>query len=375
MNITLNANILPLSEAALKRAAIAELNRLLAGVGWLKGWAVRPDRPDNFDFAGRLPLPQGGKAGLYVLCKRDVRPGMFQAWAGKPVPQEAGVKAAIRVLAAPWISPRVAELCTENGWSWFDLAGNHRLAIPGMLHLQQSGNRPVYKRPRPTANLSTPEAARVMRVLLAPENAGLRWTQWELRRRCRPEVSIGLVNKLARYLREEAFIEDAARRGFQVRDPQKLLETWRDAYRFDRNRQLGYFTLLQGAKLQNALAAFGGPEGSRAVWAAFSAADLQAPHVRQPKTWLYVREQDLGAFEQAVEAKPVDSGENVVLLIPPDEGVFQLLDGGADNRRPLCTNPVQTYVDLCNCGGRGQEAAAAILEQRLKPVWKKQVRK
>jgi hypothetical protein len=43
------------------------------------------------------------------------------------------------------------------------------------------------------------------------------------------------------------------------------------------------------------------------------------------------------------------------------------MDVGA-NRAP-CTNPVQTYVDLVKAGGRGEEAAEAILEQRLKPAW------
>jgi hypothetical protein len=32
------------------------------------------------------------------------------------------------------------------------------------------------------------------------------------------------------------------------------------------------------------------------------------------------------------------------------------------------TNPVQTYVDLLHAGGRGEEAAEALLDQRLKPV-------
>jgi hypothetical protein len=67
----------------------------------------------------------------------------------------------------------------------------------------------------------------------------------------------------------------------------------------------------------------------------------------------------------------VDSGENLVVLIPDDEGVFYLGDGGmmADHRL-ACTTEVQTYVDLWHCGGRGQEAAEALLEQRLKPAWK-----
>ena len=33
-------------------------------------------------------------------------------------------------------------------------------------------------------------------------------------------------------------------------------------------------------------------------------------------------------------------------------------------------NPVQTYLDLFHCGGRGEEAAEALLEQNLKRAWK-----
>ena len=93
--------------------------------------------------------------------------------------------------------------------------------------------------------------------------------------------------------------------------------------------------------------------------------------MRQPKTWLYVREQEVAKFEKLVEAKQVDSGENLVVLIPDDDGVFYLGDGGTmgDNRMS-CTNAVQTYVDLYHCGGRGEEAAEALLNQRLKPEWK-----
>jgi hypothetical protein len=68
----------------------------------------------------------------------------------------------------------------------------------------------------------------------------------------------------------------------------------------------------------------------------------------------------------------VDSGENLVVLIPDDDGVFYLPEHPvAGERRLICTNAVQTYVDLSKSGGRGEEAADALLEQRLKPEWKR----
>jgi len=56
------------------------------------------------------------------------------------------------------------------------------------------------------------------------------------------------------------------------------------------------------------------------------------------------------------------------VFIPADNGVFYLQEGGVG--RLACTNPVQTYVDLFHCGGRGEEAAEALLEQNLKRAWK-----
>jgi hypothetical protein len=376
VNIRHSVNSKNLSGTALEKALLARLRELLGGISWLGNWSVQnhPTISDKgFDFIVKIPRPNSGKAELWVQCKADPRPSLFPYIY---VASEAKHQPTL-VLAAPMISPRMAELCEENGWSWLDLTGNHRLDIPGLLHLQHTGNKPVHKRPRPAANLSSPEAGRIIRALLLPQHAGRRWTQRYMEEHFGklekpiPEPSLGLVNKVVRHLREEAFIEATEDGGFRLRDPLKLLFTWRDAYRFNRHERRGYFTLLPAKKLRDALTGLGLRSGGFAAYAAFSAADFQAPHVRQPKTWLYVRETDMSLFEELAEAKPVDSGENLVVLIPDDDGVFYLGDGGTigDNRMS-CTNEVQTYVDLYHCGGRGEEAAEALLNQRLKPEWK-----
>lgn len=367
-------NMKNLSAVGLENALAAKLEKLLRGVDWLRGWQIKhvgEGSDAGFDLLATLPLPGGGKAALCVECKRELRPSVFRMVADKTFSPAGRPKVVVPVLALPCVSPRVAELCAEHGWSWFDLAGNHRLDIPGLLRLQHTSNEPVHERPRPTANLSTPEAGRVVRALLLPENAGRRWTQRHMQTHCQPNVSLGLVNKVVRHLRDEAFIEMREDGGFQLRDPLKLLFAWRDVYRFDRHERRGYFTLLRGKKLQDALAGLDLRTGGFAAYAAFSAAEFQAPHVRQPKTWLYVREKDVSTFERLVDAKPVESGENLTVLIPNDDGVFYLGDGGTmGDHRMRCTNAVQTYVDLFHCGGRGEEAAEALLNQRLKPEWK-----
>jgi hypothetical protein len=340
-------------------------------VDWLPEVSVSAATQDaGFDLQAMLPLPTGGRAALCVECKQEVRPSTFPMLVQREFKPAGRPKVIVRVLAQPWVSPRVADLCAEHGWSWYDLAGNCRLDVPGLLRIERSGNAPVHAVPRPVANLGTKEAARVVRALLAaPCHERKLWTQREMVRHCEPNVSLGLVNKVVRHLNDEGFTEGLPDGGFQVTEPLKLLLAWRDAYRFEQHERREYFTLLQGKLLRQALTGLSVYSGGFAAYAAFSAADFQAPNVRQPKTWLYVAPDELDRFAEMTQAKPVDSGGNLVVLIPADEGVFYMQEGSSESGLP-CTNAVQTYVDLWHCGGRGQEAAEALLEQKIKPAWR-----
>ena len=196
---------------------------------------------------------------------------------------------------------------------------------------------------------------RVVRALLAPENAGRRWTQRgvvehfaELPRPI-PAPSLALVNKVVQHLRDEAFVEPLSSGGFRVSDYEGLLQAWRRARPVDRQAQRSWFSLLKGRELDDRLAAFDADPTTRggAMYAAFSAADLQAPAVRQPRVWLCVAPRHERALMDALDAKPVDTGENIVALVPDDPGVFYQPDE-RPGRLP-CTNLVQTYVDLRGC--------------------------
>jgi hypothetical protein len=371
-------NIDSLSGVALERALEQKLTELLESVPWLGKWQVTRNPADfdrSWDLLATRHQPGKPDLELWVDCRADPRPSQFPYVNVHREFQEHKVKRVrASVFAAPSISPRMAEICEEHGWGWFDLAGNCRISIPDVLHLERKGNEPVHARPRPSANLSTPEAARVIRTLLSPSHthAEVRWTQDSLRRECVPTVSIGLVNKIVRHLRDEALLQEEREGGFKLSDPLKLLFAWRNVYRFERQQRQGYFTLKQGRALREALAGLELTVGGHAAYAAFSAAEFQAPHVRQPKTWLYISFGFEEQFCQHVEAKPTDSGENLVVLTPEDDGVFYNpeLDGTIGQDRLRATTAVQTYVDLYHCGSRGQEAAEALLEHKLKPEWK-----
>ncbi len=375
MNIGVGVNILVTYPSALERDLAQVLRELLRSVSWLKRWRVEPAKAADgrWDLLGSGSVPVGGKVLLCVECKGvNFQPSQLHSLLDRPCRAGRNVRSA-RVLAMPSVSARMAALCRAKGWSWYDLAGNCRLEIPGVLLIERSGNEPVRMPPRTGANLSTPEASRVVRAMLAPENAGRRWTQREIVAHfadLTPRVSapsLALVNKVVRHLRDQAFLEQLPNRGFCVRDFEGLLESWRKVYRFDRHQRRPYFTLLQGRTLDEKLRSLDPHGEGRLAYASFSAADLQAPAVRQPRTWLYLNPSAEQEFQTTIEAKLVDTGENLVVLFPDDPGVFYRVE--ARSHRAPCTNPVQTYVDLASSGGRGEEAAEAILQQRLRPAW------
>ena len=367
-----------LKAALLERALLEKLNQILGGISWLSS----PPSPRAAAHRGDATIEVGSSTGtravLRVHVKSEMRPSTFPAWAAAQGAKASGPDE-VQVLAMPFVSARLADLCRRINWSWLDLSGNCWLDVPGALHVERSGNLPVPRPRRRGANLSTPEAARVMRVLLSPGHAGWDWKQRALElETCWPRpngssVSLGLVNKVLRHLRDEGYVTYTAGRGVRLHDPVGLLRAWSDAYRFGRQGRLAYFTLLKRRQLTAALNRAGLDAGGLVAYAAFSAAERQAPQVRQPRTWLYAAAEHVDVLAKHARAKEVDTGENLVVLVPDDLGVFLswLPERPTSEASLGCTDPVQTYVDLMHCGGRGEEAAEAVLEQCILPAWRR----
>jgi hypothetical protein len=82
--------------------------------------------------------------------------------------------------------------------------------------------------------------------------------------------------------------------------------------------------------------------------------------------YVYNTREDVASL---LNLKEVESGANVTLLGPYDEGVFygsQMID---DVR---IVSPLQVYLDVKGYRGRGEEAAEAILRDVIKPKWSKE---
>jgi len=321
-----------------------------------------------FDFMARISV-ENKKVELWVECKAEIRPSQVPMLDGmkKALEQQQGNCVQVPVLAARHVSPRLAEICAERGWSWFDLAGNCKINVPGHLYLERSGNKSVAPKKISGANLGSNSAASVLRALMITSHDGF-WSQRELQSACKPSVSLGLVNKVVRHLRDEGYLTEDEKGGYALRDAVQLLQAWRNAYRFDRVKQVRCFTLLRAEEIEKRLVALNESGEKRVVYASFSAAEIQAPAVRQSKKWFAVLESNVEDVMDALESRIVDSGDNVVLLAPPDEGM--LVEAEERGKKLACTHPIQTWLDVSHSPGRGKEAAEAILEQCLKPEWR-----
>lgn len=340
--------------------------------------------PDpRVDFVALARTPNGVELEFLVECRAHPRPSQVPHAPGEiaedgvpsvSVERRFNPDGTVRsarswVFGAPFVSPRLGEVCWDRGWGWFDLAGNCRVTVPNLLYLDRKGNAAVHRLARPDANLGTPEAARVLRALLNPSHP-LHWdSQRDLRHATEPAVSLGLVHKIVAHLRQEGFLATDGADGLRVVAPERLLLAWRDAYRFDRLRRLDWFTLLKPAEIEAVIREVNLDNPPNLAWAAFSAAERLEPMVRQPKHWLMAADESPEVLRKALRADPVEIGSNLTLLVAPDRGYLSQADH--ETSSAACTSPLQTYLDTWHAGGRGQEAAEAILERRLRPAWGK----
>lgn len=379
MNTVKCVNISELTPRELERMLMFKLEEILRTTFPAEAITSRLiSGPDHgVDAIITVHIPDGPELTLLMECKAQPRPSLISPAPGPRMADFPAVAVERKferqklkevrawVFAAPTISDRMADVCTDRGWSWIDLAGNCQVSVPGILSIRHRGNPAVHNGPRPDANLGTPEAARVIRALLLPDHLSLHWTQRQLRELTEPNVSLGLVNKVVSHLRHEDHLDDLSDDGFRVKDPEKLLTAWRNAYRFDRIRQHQWFTLLRSSQVTDAVRR----HRLLVAWAAFSAAERQAPMVTQPRMWLMASDDQVDALRDALDATAVVSGANLAVLTPPDAGY--LAHATNSPMTGHCTHPLQTYVDVWHAGGRGQEAAEAVLTQCLRPGWTK----
>ena len=88
-----------------------------------------------------------------------------------------------------------------------------------------------------------------------------------------------------------------------------------------------------------------------------------ALYARSGSHYFYADQAGLESLRTHLKLEPASKGENVVVTILEDPGIFRdVIEPAAG---VTCTSLVQTYLDLIKSGERGQEAANHLRKERL----------
>src|SRR5262245_54769046 len=112
--------------------------------------------------------PDQRRVDLFVQTRQQLSPntvlGVFQKL--KWVPPDG-----VLLICAPYISPRVADLCREQNVSYLDGVGNCRIAAPGLfVHVSGRPNRPAGS--KAAVDPFSRKSSRIVRTLLTHPDKG-----------------------------------------------------------------------------------------------------------------------------------------------------------------------------------------------------------
>lgn len=260
------------------------------------------------------------------------------------------------IIIAPSISERARKICEENGVGYVDLLGNAFVKFRGIFIKTAASKKPVRKPGRPKS-LFAPISTRVVRALLI--DPPRHWKLSELATAA--HVSFGHIHKVKQELLNQEFIEVDQDKRFFLKDPSGLLNAWREAYIFENSQGSSLFTLDKIPAIEEKIKQYCDSKKLRYAFTLFSGASKLAPFVRQNVVAFYFSG-DKELLQKELNLKPVESGANVLLIAPYDEGVFL---GLREIQGHTIVNPVQLYLDLFSYGGRGREQAEFIREKLL----------
>lgn len=261
------------------------------------------------------------------------------------------------VVAAPFITNEGAKLCQEENVGYYDLAGNCRL-IFGNCYIERSGQpNPFRKDHVGASNLYGPKSERVLRVLFD----GKDWKVVPLAERAK--VSTGTVSIVRNLLLEREWAKEGPG-GLKLTQPKKLLTDWAAVWKRRRERWETFFTLKPLAGIEEEMAKFADQHHVRFALTGAAGAWRVAPMTRYNRTQVYW-DGDPDALAAGVGLKRVDTGANVHVFAPRDEGVF--FDKQVVLGVPM-VSPLQLYLDLQRDPARGEEAAEHIWNVRLFPA-------
>lgn len=261
------------------------------------------------------------------------------------------------VVASSFLSETSREICKKLDVGYIDLFGNIYIDLP-MIHIEKESNKTKEVEKKKQKQLFSPVATRIIRsLLIQPEE---KWTIQLLSEKS--QVSLGYAHRIVEKLIDKKFLERNNDYKLILVDKSRLLDIWRDNYTFKNNTIYSYYTFEKNKDtLFNKIKKASQYIKSSYALTLHSGASFIAPFVRYNDVHLYVKS-NMDQWIQLLDLRPVESGANIYLIKPYDQGVIQNLQTIKGN---AIVSNIQLYLDLYHYPKRGKEQAEKIREEKI----------
>lgn len=316
------------------------------------------------DFSIKVKPVSGKTIDLLFEIKTNAQPRFVRSAAIIMRDSCSALRNSYCVIGAPYLSDASMEICREYGVGYIDLAGNSLLNFESVF-IKTKGQPNPYASTRPLRNLFSPKSTRVLRVLLADPSR--KWYVKDLATEAK--VSLGKAFDVKQHLLDYEYAEEVPsqrQKRFRLTDPEKLLKDWAGNYSYKKNEIYNYYSLENLREVEKKIASFCANAGIRYALT-LTSADARLTHFLRgaARSFIYI-EKPLEPPSSQLGLKEVDSGENVTLMVPYDEGVFF----GVRKVDDLdIVSDIQLFLDLWSYKQRGKDAALSLLDQRIKKEW------
>jgi hypothetical protein len=256
------------------------------------------------------------------------------------------------VLAAPYLTESVRKLCKESGVGYLDLVGNVFLRFNNVL-IERSTPEAIRQDRKALRGLSPPKTSRVVRTLLGNPKLPFRVTELAQASRVSPAEAY----KVANLLELKGFARRDPEKRVVLTNPGELLQAWANAVEFKKNQIVPAYSLERTPEaIVKALDKVATSAGRAYALTMFAGASLVAPSVRFYDVTSYI-DGDIEWWMKQLGVKQVESGSNLQLVVPRDDGVLkgvQTIDGFR------VVSKIQLYADLYNNPARGRDQAEMV---------------
>ncbi len=262
------------------------------------------------------------------------------------------------ILLCPHIPDALATDFRKLGLNHADLNGRLFIKTTHYLLDRQYKGR-AYRNPVSEPDLFSLKTSRIIRALLSSRERA--WTQEELGEHTR--LSPGLISRILKTLvtygyvsREKVVPGIKSRAHYRLQEFDRLLDAWKTNDAWRKRVQIQQYSVLSDDKLGVVKDVRDALGQERVFLTQWIAAQLRHPYTNSPLVSAYVK----GAqIPEVPFARKVQTGGNLWLITPADEGVF--FDFQQAQGFNLVSD-VQIYLDLLQVGQRGPDQAEALRE-------------